>query len=525
MKNSIFVLALSSLLLAGCKPTPRTAHAPKEAETPTQAESAATESEELVEVVTIQPEESQPTPGLLEVSATRQDYNRLRPWEKGKPNNVSFKGVYLGGGRVLTLGRAARNATYIELSLPDQSRTVPARVLRYDDTLDLALVTVEHSEDASIFDGLTAHEVGEPLQLGSTAELWTMVQGITPTHVGVEAESLDDSEEMPHLALRSQKSLPSGLGGGLPILKGGRVVGLVDTYDSSEQALSCINAELISRFLDESTTPGNTVPMMGVAVTRLNDPVFNKYLKLSPNQGGIYVSEVNLSGSAYAAGIRAGDVITSIDGAPLDKQGRWQHPLYGLMDARQVVQSLKPVGKEIVLGVSRNGEVLQISVPLNRDAAEKALLAVEKPGVAPRYIMWGGLLFQPLTQVYLNELRSRTGGLPSSLLVIKDRSPELMAEGRKEIVALTLVIPTPATLGYDGLGFCMVEKVNGKIVRTFDEFAELLDSPTEDGLVELTINRAPYTIYLDRAAVEASNDAIRRRMIPQLRYMGEGPAK
>ena len=48
---------------------------------------------------------------------------------------------------------------------------------------------------------------------------------------------------------------------------------------------------------------------------------------------------------------------------------------------------------------------------------------------------------------------------------------------------------------------------------------------TADGIVELSIKRAPYTIYIDRGTAEASNDALRRRAIPQLRRLDEGSRK
>lgn len=522
MRNHIILLALSGLLAISCKPTPRTAvGAPshKDSEQPAAAESPA----EPAAAPEQQPAPELEAPGVLEVAATRQDYNRLRPWEKEKAGGFRCKGVYLGEGRVLTVGRAARAATYIELSLPDHSRTVPARVLKYDDALDLALLTVEHAEDASIFSNLPVHEVGEPLTPGGSAELRALVQGITPVRVGVEVEGVDEDSDLPLLDMRSEKPLPSGTEPGMPILKDGRVVALVASVAAREQSLTCINAEFIHRFLDESTAAGNDVPVMGVVFSRLDDPVFSKYLKLNPEQGGIYVSDVLPSGSAYAAGVRAGDVLTSIAGLPLDKQGRGVHPLYGLISAQQLIRSLKPVGQQLRLGISRGGEQLEMDVALNRDAVEKNLLGVDKPGHAPRYIMWGGMLFQPLTQTYLDTLRSRAGSLPLPLLQLKERLHALSEEGRHELVGLTLVIPTAATLGYDGLGFCLVEKVNGKTVHSFAEFAELLDAPTEDGLVELSLNRAPYSIYLDRQAVEAANDVIRRRIIPRLRQMGETP--
>ena len=514
MSKHLCLLALSSAaLLLACKPTPRTAvEQHKEAAAP------------AAEQPTPQPEALQQV-GLLEVAVTRQDYNRLRPWEKLNTNNAHSMGVYLGDGRVLTLGSAARAATYVELSLPDHSRTAPARVLKYDNELNLALLTVEHPEDAALFDGMPELSVGEPLALGAKAEVCALVRGQEPVRIDVEAESADDDDDarLPMLDLRAAKPLPQGRNSGLPILRDGKLAALVAEYSPRELTLSCINAEFIHRFLNESS--GDSVPVLGLIFAQLDDPIFSKYLKLDPQQGGVYVSKVLPGSAAEAAGVRAGDVLLSIDDLPLDKLGRAQHPLYGLLGARDIIRSLKPVGQQLTLGISRDGEVRQLTLPLNRDAVEKSLLGQEKPGTPPRYIMWGGLLFQPLTETYMDTLRSTAHSLPLPFLQVKDRAAELQAEGLQELVALTLVVPTPATLGYDGLGFCIVEQVNGHRVTSFARFAELLDAPTEDGLVELTLNRPPYHIYMDRQAVESSNDTIRRRAIPRLRQMGPSATK
>ena len=530
MSKHLCLLALSSAaLLMACKPTPRTAiEQHKGATAPAQQPTPATadEPQAPTAAATPQPEKAQAV-GLLEVSVTRQDYNRLRPWEKLNTNTGHSMGIYLGNGRVLTLGSAARAATYAELSLPDHSRTAPARVVKYDDELNLALLTVEHPEDATIFDGMPELTVGEPMALGASGEICALVRGLEPVRIAVEAESADDDDRarLPMLALRAAKPLPQGNAHGLPILQDGKLAALVAEYIPRDLSLSCINAEFIHRFLNESSGAGASVPVLGLLFAELDDPVFNKYLKLDPQQGGVYVSKVLPGSAAEAAGVRAGDVLLSIDGLPLDKLGRAQHPLYGLLGARDIIRSLKPVGQQLTLSLSRDGEVLSITLPLNRDAVEKSLLRQEKPGTPPRYIMWGGLLFQPLTETYMSTLQSSAHSLPLPFLQAKDRVAELQAEGLQEIVALTLVVPTPATLGYDTLGFCIVEQVNGHRVTSFARFAELLDEPTEDGITELTLNRPPYRIYLDRQTVEISNDAIRRRAIPRLRQMGDPATK
>ncbi len=525
MYRNLTLFALVVLSLAACKPTPRTAlkgrhRAPQQAQqtAPAADAPAPAPQEAVVAAPAIDGSAS-----LLVVDTTQQDFNRLRPWEKENPGGSILRGIYLGEGRVLTCGNAVSAATYVEIGLPDGSRTVPARVLRYDRDLDLALLTVTHGKDADIFATRTALEPGEPMKLGDEAEFHGLVRGLIPVHIPLLAESGEvDGGSLPRLNMRAAQPIPQGGAQGLPIVRDGKLAGMAAGYNAQTQSLSCINADRIARFLAGSDGESAGCPVLGLVFTQLDDPVFRAYLKLSDDQGGLYVQEVSAGSAAEEAGVRQGDVLTAIEGMEIDSQGRCKHPLYGLIDARAIVRSLKPQGETLALTISRDGQKQDIAVALNRAAEEKALFGSDIPGVQPRYIMWGGLLFQPLTNEYLAALRNRAkGSLPVQFLEAERREKEFREKGVTELVALTQIIPTPATLSYDGMGFCLVESVNGKPVHNFAEFARLLDEPTEDGLVALGLNKAPYTIYVDRQVAETCNAAIRRSAIPQLRQLGQ----
>ncbi len=548
MYRILTLSALAALALGACKPTPRTAiarqnPAGQQQQAPDEKPAPPAPPEDKTPPTPAAPEPSPappPTPApeaapiaasLLTVSSTQQDFNRLRPWEKEQSSTHEYTGVYLGEGKVLTLGKAAHAATYVEISLPDGSRRVPAHVLHYDADLNLALLAPVHGEDTSLFDSRHPLALGEPLKLGDEAEVDTLVRGIIPVRIALQAVSNEVAEvspllDMPRMALRASHPLPEGSFNGLPVLREGKLVGLSSGGNRETQALYCINAELIARFLKGAESGQTGCPIIGIRFTQLDDPVLRAYLRQGTTQGGLYVSEVAMGGAAEQAGLREGDVVLAIDGLALDSQGRCMHPLYGALDAGAVLSSLKPMGETLTLTISREGEQQQLSVLLNADAVNKGIPAAPTaPGVQPRYVMWGGLLFQPMTQDYIIALMSRANGmLPVPFMEVDRREKEFREKGVTELVMLTEVIPTPATLSYESVRYCLVEAVNGKPVHNFAEFVHLLDEPTEDGLVSLRLNKAPYTIYVDRRMAEACNSTLRRSAIQQLRQLGTEPA-
>lgn len=523
MIRTLSLLTLVAVLLSGCKPTERTALKKKQQEQQAAQMAVLPQPEPSPQPEPAPEPAPIPAPAPLEpadcqlvVAATLQEYNPMRPWEKDTPLASRALGVYMGEGRVLTMGRVVRSATYVELMLPDESRSVPARVLRYDEDMNLALLTVANEDDTDFFDTRMALPLGEALTRGDKAMFAGLLNGVEPVHVDLQAESVAGSK-IPLMVMRAARPLPEGLVGGSPVVRDGKLSALGLIYKKQEQLLQVVNAELIQRFL---TQEQQGVPVIGVQLTPLDDPLFRKYLKLDESASGLYISKVLPGSSAEEAGVKVGDVLTALEGMPLDNQGRCNHPRYGLHHAASLLRGMKDQGQELQLTLSREGETHQASVKLDRKAIENSLFRPQKPGAQPRYIMWGGLLFQPLTSTYMAELRSRNNGLlPLELQMLEQDQEELLEEGCEELVGLTFVLPTAATQGYDDLRFCRLISVNGKPVKKFEELPELLDTQTENGIVRLEFNKAPYTIYVDRAAVEAVNSQLRQQAIPNLRVV------
>lgn len=530
MKRVFFLLTLGAALTA-CKPTPRTnpgakgvAHEAPPAAQPAQTTQPAPPPPAADRPAPAAPPAATPvspaaapTDAIIMLTTTQQEYSPLVPWEKQKARATTAMGIYLGEGRVLTPAAPLKAATYAELVLPDESRRVPARILRRDDDLNLALVTVAHEEDAAFFENRRAAELGRALGQGEQAVLAGLVNGLTPISIPLQVQGATDG--VPRLCLRMAAPLPEGHASGAPVLLDGKLAGLSAGYEASTQTLNLTNADLIARFLEEGHETGT--PLLGVQFTELDDPVLRRYLELPEGQTGLYIGKVIPGSAAESAGLAVGDVITAVEGMPMDSRGRINHPLYGPIPAASALRILKPLGENIELTLVRHGELLSLPVPLNRAAAAGPLRGENNADEAPRYILWGGLLFQPLTAAYLDAVRGASkGDLPLSFQRLTQQEKELAEAGISEVTGLTLIIPTPATLGYENARFCVVKAVNGKTVRNFAEFEQLLDEPTEDNITALQLDSAPYTLYIDRSAAEAANDLIRRRGIPTLRVTG-----
>ena len=502
---------------------------PAAAETPAPAEPTAGEPTATPETSSPQPTlAEQPAPAadvaptplncLLSVRCVYHSYNLIRPWELDEGGESTCCGVYLGKGMVLVPPWNMANATYVELSRTDGSTPVPARVAYCDLGIGLALLTPVHPEDAALFANMQPLPVGEPQSVGDSAEMWGTINGVTPQKVSAVAESAADKGSSLALVCKLAHIPSLDERRGAPLVKEGKMVGMVvDRRD--EQTTECVNADLIRRFLEAAPVGSgvvNSVPVLGVEFSPLTDPVFRKYLKIGKEQGGLYVNKVLSGSAAEQAGIAAGDVLTAVEDQPIDVMGNCSFPRYGTLAAGDCCRWLKKPGEMLTLTVSRDGVAREVQVPLNRDACDKALLREMKPGSRPPYVVWGGLVFQPITRD-LHDKVMRVAGAPLPFLRLVKEEQKLREAGVTEPVAITMIVPTPATLSYESLQCNIVREVNGKPVRNFAEFKALLDEPTESDIVSFTISSAPYTIYMSRKLAAVADEAIRRSAIPVLR--------
>ena len=103
---------------------------------------------------------------------------------------------------------------------------------------------------------------------------------------------------------------------------------------------------------------------------------------------------------------------------------------------------------------------------------------------APRYLAFGGLVFQPLTRDYLTTWDTWWNNAPKELLTahyLGRRTPE-----RHELIVLTEVLEGPMTTGYDAYVNETVVRVEGAVPRDLSELAQLLDAASGTVALEMS---------------------------------------
>jgi hypothetical protein len=305
----------------------------------------------------------------------------------------------------------------------------------------------------------------------------------------------------------------------LPVLRDGELAGVLISYDSKDQLCDVSSTDIISRFLEEAADGDyHGFPSLGVSIARTEDSSFRQWLKLTDDQGGLYVRSVRKGGAAETAGVKPGDVLLAVDGKAIDRRGYYEHPRYGRLSWGHLIRGEKAVGETIALSLLRDGEPLELSATLSREEESERLVPAYLFDKEPSYLLKGGLVFQelsrPILESYGKDWQSRA---PLNLLDAYE-NPEKYQDSMRRVVFLSGVIPTPATVGYERLRNLIVSKVNGKEIKDMQTLIAAFDGNSNE-LHSIEFEDEHLTVYLDDSVTTAVDSQLLQRGISRLSHV------
>lgn len=456
------------------------------------------------------------TDALVRVNATVQEYDAFLPWQKQSPIGRRGLGVVMPGNRILVTAQMAADATYIELELPESEMKLPAKVAGIDYEANLALL--EGASDAkrveAFFAGLKPIEVETKVAVGDMLNTWQSGRVgdlvVTPLRVGKVLTSSYVVEGSNYLVYEGQGILRSeGNSFTLPVVKGGKLAGLLLRYDSKNQLTTVLPGVIIDHFLkDMADGKLEGFPSLGAQLHPMMDEQFRDYLGLKSDQGGMFVGEVVKGNTADLIGLKKGDIILSMNGFAIDSRGDYNDPDYGRLNMSHIVRGRAFVGDPLEIGILRDGKEMTLKGKLIRKEPKTNLVWPYLFDRGPNYLVSGGLVFQELTKPYLNSFNENRNATINRLAYLAEHPDELEEEGRKKLVFLSMVLPTPAAQGYDKLGGIIVTRINGKPILQLSDAEEAFKSP-KDGIHVVEFADFPRIIHLDAAQVEKDNAMLR----------------
>ena len=401
---------------------------------------------------------------LVKVYTSHQLFDYLSPWQYGQSANSTATGFIIDGERIITNAHAVLNSKFLQVRKEGDSKKYKAVVKFTSEEYDLALVEIE---DKSFFKGTV------PLKLGTLPEIQ---EKLTVYGYPLGGDKLSTTQgivsRMEHntytltnrkfLIGQTDAAINSGNSGG-PAVSKGKVAGVAFAgLNSADNIGYFIPVNILNNFLEDiKDGKYDGSPLLGVEWSELESPSHRRMLGIEAKTGGILIKKV-FKNSPFEGVLQKNDVLMKLDNYPVEYDGTIEFRKNEKTDFSYVNQQ-KKYGDNLSYEIIRDKKTKTGQVKLEKKDIKYTVVTEVTIETPPSYMVYGGLLFEPLTSNYM-------AGTIEKLGSVYDR--EELYKDYKELVVLVRVLPFDVNLGYTDAENEIIVKVNGEKYKDFKDFAQ-----------------------------------------------------
>ena len=446
-------------------------------------------------------------PSVVRIQAATQVPDYSIPWSAGNFSRGTGTGFIIGHNRILTNAHVVSNAQFILITVHGSPRQYPAKVEFIAHDCDLALLSVE---DFSDFEDFPVFEFGEIPRLESEVsaigypiggERISVTRGVVSR---IDFQPYSHTRVDSHLVIQIDAAINPGNSGG-PVLQDGKVVGVA--FQGLRQADNTgyiIPTPVVRRFLTDIKN-GSYDHYVDLAISdfSLTSPAMRRALDLPDDGLGILVTTVVPTGSCDGH-LEPGDILMAIDGLEIDSVGMVE--LDGEKVIYQEVVERKFAGDIVELRFIRDGTWHDANVELKPLEWARRMHAIQY-GKKPRYIVFGGLVFQPLNT---NLFAAAKFSDVTVRRLYTDYVNRGLFQQHRDVVVMSRILSDAINshLGeFEGL---VVERINGEEITDLAHARELLDRTPDDGFHVIELFGASRPVVLPAADIAAANERVSR---------------
>ena len=435
---------------------------------------------------------------LVKVYTSHQLFDYLSPWQYGQSANSTATGFIIDGERIITNAHAVLNSKFLQVRKEGDSKKYKAVVKFTSEEYDLALVEIE---DKSFFNGTV------PLKLGTLPEIQ---EKLTVYGYPLGGDKLSTTQgivsRMEHntytltnrkfLIGQTDAAINSGNSGG-PVVSKGKVVGVAFAgLNSADNIGYFIPVNILNNFLEDiKDGKYDGSPLLGLEWLELESPSHRRMLGIEDKTGGILIKKV-FKNSPFEGVLQKNDVLMKLDNYPVESDGTIEFRKNEKTDFTYVNQQ-KKYGDNLSYEIIRDKKTKTGQVKLEKKDIKYTVVTEVTIETPPSYMVYGGLLFEPLTSNYM-------AGVIEKLGSVYDR--EELYKDYKELVVLVRVLPFDVNLGYTDAVNQIIVKVNGEKYKDFKDFAQKVKN-VKSGFI-IFENDNGDEIVLDVKEVEEQREAL-----------------
>ena len=421
---------------------------------------------------------------VVKVFATVQEPDFATPWQTLGVGSATGSGVVIEahGGRllILTAAHVISDATFLQCQRvgaenPDKHI---ATVFAVRHECDLALLEVEADKDSDFWHDL------EPAVLADVPSLRSLVL-VAGFPVGGEELSITEGvvsriEGQPYshsqrylLAVTVDAAINAGNSGGPVFSDTGELVGIAfQALEGAENTGHIIPPPVIEHFVSGVAKFGPDkylgFPADGIKTQQLTNATLRNFLCIGDDVRGVLINTVYF-GNTCSGVLEKNDILTKVAGKAVANNGTVAFGQHGRVDL-SIVFTLEQVGTAIDLDIIRDGKTMTVQVtakPFTR------LVPLSEHDIKPRYFIYCGLVFQPLSYDYLDAIDGGGPVLTAAFYAGRQKADQL------ELVVLSHTLSDKVNIGYETITDAPIKSVNGQKIRDLADLVEKVESSTQ----------------------------------------------
>ena len=303
------------------------------------------------------------TPMVVNITPIREITSSDGFKRRGSYTQGSGSGVIVRDDGIIVTNNhvVGEDTTEAEVRLSDKTHQI-ARIIGRDKETDIAVLKIETDRKlpAATFGDSSALKVGQwVLAVGNPMGLDRTVTLGVISGIGRERLNLSKYENF----IQTDAAINPGNSGGPLFNLRGEVIGINTAIIHMAQGIGfSIPADMVSRVVDQLVSKGRVVRgWLGVGIQALTKELSKQF---GIQEGhGVLINEVYEDDPAYAAGIKPGDIILTVDEEPVDSPNQLS----------RLVARVGP-GENAKIRVLRDGKEMMYHVPM-AERPEKTTLA------------------------------------------------------------------------------------------------------------------------------------------------------
>jgi S1-C subfamily serine protease len=427
-----------------------------------------------------------PTNSIVKIHTSTSSSDYKFPWQTSKIFRYVGSGAIIDKNRILTSAHVVSGARFLEVQKENDPKKYIANIKFISHQSDLAIVEVE---DTNFFNGTKPLKLNEEVKTrdeitvlgypigGQTISTTTgIISRIEYTNYVWSGESL--------LAIQVDAAINSGNSGGPAIDKNNNIVGIAMMSLKNASNISYIvPSVIISTFLEDiKDGKVDGFGEDGISVNYIRNDSVKEYYGLKDDIG-ILVTKVDYGVKDF----KENDIILEIDGKIIANDGTINSK-FGRVNT-SLLEHQKQIGDTLNIKVLRNKKIVSFIHRIERLSP----LVVREFDKEPRYLIFGGLTFTPLTKNYISAISDKSNGI-DMLFYNKGKSEDF----NEPVIWMQTIFPHKVNRGYWS-GAYIVETVNDIKVKNFKHFVNLIDNLNTEFVVIETVEKQKIILNVNEA--------------------------